>query len=267
MQAFHNSSRNTADKIFQMELANRDLPYEVTEDGLYRIQIGEVAATVNLENVRRNYERDKDAGAIVRFARQLDVDLCDSAPDWKDVQSRLRFSLEPSDYESGFDDTLLERITDDLVRLFVFVSPDGSRISWIANSMLTSWQVSRETIAAYASANMNQLVADASLELYEIDGIKLGMLCTEETAFKASLILADRFCELVKPTHGWPVYVVAPARDFVYVLSRSDRGFLGRLGAVVLDEYARSGYPVTQDVLEVGDAGVTAIGTFAPRDA
>jgi hypothetical protein len=94
---------------------------------------------------------------------------------------------------------------------------------------------------------MNQLIANTTLEIEEFDGVKLGMLSTNDTPFNASLILTNRFRELVIPTHGWPVFVVAPTRDFVYVISRADSDFLGRLGAVVLQEYNNSGHPVTAD--------------------
>ena len=259
------SSNPTADELFQLELANRNLSFAVTDDGLYKIQIGDVTATVNLENIRRNYERDNDADAIARFAKQLDVDMFDDIPDWESVKSHVRFSIEPSDYETGFDDTLHEIVSDELVKVFVFTPPDGSRISWITQSMLADWKVTRETVVSQANANMNQLAADTTLEIEEIDGVNLGMLSTNDTPFKASLILTERFRELVSPTHGWPVYVVAPTRDFVYVIPRDNRDFLGRLGAVVLREYNESGHPVTADVLEVGDGGVTAIGSFAPK--
>ena len=48
--------------------------------------------------------------------------------------------------------------------------------------------------------------------------------------------------------------------------SRDNRDFLGRLGGVVAREYRESGHPVTQEVLEVADDGITAIGTFAGKD-
>jgi len=65
------SSNPTADELFQMELAKRNLPFAIINDGLYKIRIGDVTATINLENIRRNYKRDNDADAIARFAGQL----------------------------------------------------------------------------------------------------------------------------------------------------------------------------------------------------
>lgn len=264
MASRRRSPGKTADELFQIELAHRKFPFTINEDGLYEVKIGEITATVNLENVRRDYARDKDPEAISEFAKQLDFDMFEETPNWNDVKPFLRFSLEQSDYE-GVDDTLHEDVTDELVKIFAFTDPEESKITWVTDSMLTDWNVGREAVVRQANANMNRLADDTTFEVEEIDGVKLGMLSTDSTPFKASLILTERFRDLVTPTHGWPVYVVAPARDFVYVISSDDRDFVGRLGTVVLNEYNESGHPITPDVLEVGDDGICAIGSFSRR--
>lgn len=256
----------TADELFQAELDQRGLQYELQSDGLYKVTVGDLTATVNLDNIRRNYERDNDRDAITRFAAQLSPDSFEGTPSWADVQPFVRFSLEPSNYENGFEDTVHEVVNDDLVKVFVYITPDGSRIGWISNAMVADWQVTNDEVVAIANQNMNLIVSETELETENIDGAPLGMLSTQEMPFKASLILTSGFRELVSPTHGWPVYVVVPARDFVYVVPTANHDFLGRMGAVVLREYSESGHPVSQDVLQVGDDGVTAIGSFAPRD-
>jgi hypothetical protein len=260
------SSKPSADQLFQLELDHRNLPYKLTDDGLYQVQIGEVTATVNFDNVRRNYERDSDADAIAFFANQLAVDTFVDRPDWESVKLHVRFSIEPSDYETGFDSVLHEIVTDELVKVFVYTPSDLSRITWITHSMLADWKVTRETVFCQANENMNRMVAGTTLEIEENDGFRIGMLSTNDMPFKASLILSERFRELVRPNLGWPVYVVAPARDFVFLIPRENRDFLGRLGMVVLREYNESGHPVTADVLEVGDRGVTSIGSFVQDD-
>ncbi|MDB5336422.1 MAG: hypothetical protein JWN70_2041 [Planctomycetaceae bacterium] len=254
-----------ADELFEAELDARGFDYEVVEDGLYEIVAGEITLTVSLENMRRDYARDNDPGVVSRFAEQLDAAISGETPDWESVQPFIRYSLEPADYEMGFDDVLHEPVTETLIKVYVFTPPDGSSIAWIIDSMLTDWGVTRDEVIEQANQNMDQLVAETKLEIDEIEAVKLGMLATEETPFKASLILSPKFRELVSPTLGWPVFVVAPTRDFAYVLSCEDKDFLGRLGQVVLDEYNESGHPITAEVLEVSDDGVVAIGSFAPR--
>lgn len=156
------------------------------------------SAEVDLENVRRNYARDND-------------------PSWSDVQPYVRFCLEPSDYETGFANTVHETVNDELVKVFVYISPDGSRITWVSNDTLGEWGVDSDAIVELANKNMN-------------------------------------------------MNVVIPARDFAYIIPTANRDFLGRLGPVIIREYKESGHPISQDVLEVGDDDVTAIGSFAPKD-
>lgn len=259
-------SRPTADELFQRELTERGLSFAIEESGIYRIEIGTVTASVSLDNIRRNYVRDKDPEAIARFAEQLKADFFGEIPDWKTAKRGVRFSLEPSDYASGFQDTLHDVLTDNLVKVFVVTPPDGSRISWISNSMVSKWGTTPDAVRREAAKNMDKLASETVLEIDDVDGVKLGMLSTTDTPFKASLILTKKFRSIVKPVLGWPVLAVAPARDFVFVLSLEDRGFLGRLGKVVLREFKESGHPITAEVLEVGDHGIKAIGSFAPRN-
>lgn len=257
------STSSPADQLFLEQLHNLRLPYEITAEGLYKMSLGETEVVVNLENIRREYARNQDSTAITNLVKQLEPGNYNFTPEWESVKSLIRFSLEPNDYESGLNDTLHDFIVENLVKLYVFTINDGSGIAWITHSMLEHWGVARETVEEHANENMKQLVAGAKLDISEIDGVKLGIISTTDPAFKASAILTAQFRDLVSPTHGWPVYVVAPARDFVYVISLKDKSFLSRVGHVVLEEFNTSAYSVTSDVLEVSDAGIKVIGSFA----
>jgi uncharacterized protein YtpQ (UPF0354 family) len=251
---------HTADQIFRSELDKRGIRHSETPEGLYEVRINDQSVTVSLENIRRNYDRDGDPDAIVQFVEKIDTDFFAETPSWNEVKPYVRYSLEPSDYD--FDDVLFTPINEKLHQVFVFTSADGSRITWINQEMLDDWGVTREQVIQQAEENMAAIVAETKFEIEEIDGNKLGMISTEETPFKASLILSPAFRDLVSPTHGWPVYVVVPCRDFAYVIRKDNRGFLGRLGGVVIKEYRNSGHPITKDVLEVSNDGITAIGTY-----
>lgn len=254
-----------ADDLFVAELKRRGIPFSVADDGRYVVQIHSRTAVVNLDNIRRDFSRDHDSDAIVQFVTQLSADPIGDFPDWATVKPFVRYSLESAECEGVYGDAIRESVSEKLVRVFVYTSPDGSLIELIMLSMLHAWRITLGELAAVATANMNELIGRAVLDIEEVDGVKLGMISTEDTSFKASFILSKCFRELVTAQFGWPVYVVVPTRDFVYVLSRMNRDFLGRLGGAVLREYERSGYPITPDVLEVGDHGVNAIGSFASR--
>jgi uncharacterized protein YtpQ (UPF0354 family) len=252
----------TVDQIFCSELDKRGLKYSVMPEGVYEFRINEQMVTVSLENIRRNYDRDGDPDAITQFVEKLTTEFLSETPPWDDVRPYIRYSLEPSDYGTFFDGVLFDRINDELNQVFVFTPADGSRITWIDESMLGDWSITRQEVLQQAEENMSAIIAKTNLEVEEIDGNKLGMISTEETPFKASLILSPAFRELVSPSHGWPVYVVVPCRDFVYVIRKNDHEFLSRLGGVVIKEYRNSGHPITKDVLEISDNGIAAIGSY-----
>ena len=249
-------------KTFEAELVNRDISYSVTDDGRYELFVGDAKLTISIDNIRRDFDRDGDVSAVSRFVENVLKDLNFQTLDWHEVRNFVRYSLEPSDYDIGFGDVVHNVINDELVQLYVFSSPDRSQISWISPSSVSDWGISVDELKFQAESNMSQLVENARLETLDMNGNLLGMISTEITEFKSSLVLSASFRTLVEPTHGWPVFAVLPCRDFAYIVRCDNQEFLGVLGRVVVDEYNKSGYPITKDVLRISDDGIIAIGTF-----
>jgi hypothetical protein len=86
---------STADSIFTSELSKRGISYTRTPEGLYAVEAHDQTLTISLENVRRNFDRDGDTSAIVRFVDTLITDHFET-PSWDAVRPFLRYSLEPS---------------------------------------------------------------------------------------------------------------------------------------------------------------------------
>lgn len=257
------SKPESAKAIFEQRLQDLGVEFEIDENGLYAIKLEDNSLTVNLENVAKDYERDGDLDSVRRFADQVVEDFTQPIPDWDSVQPHVRFQLEPDDYANGFGDVLHSRVADGLVKVIVYVSEDQGRITWISDHTVSDWGVAPDQVFAMAEKNMQKIAREASIEIEEGNGVTLGMIPTEETPFKASLLLAGNFRELVQPKLGFPVYAVAPCRDFVFLVPHTNKDSLGRLGSVVTKEFNNSGHSVTMDVLEVTDEGLSAIGTFA----
>ncbi len=250
-----------ADELFRSALERRGLLHTVDASGLYEVHVHGQIVNVSLEDIRRNYERDGDGDAIVRFVEQINAGIAD-LPTWEEARPYVRYSLETL---AGYEDTsevLHDAVGETLEKVYVITTADGGQITWVTPGMLSDWHIDRDALTRQADENMARVTRAACVECQEIEGVQIGMLATSETPFKAALILARSFRDLVHPTHGWPVYVVAPCRDFVYFVAQKDMNFLARLGQTVLREYRESGYPVTRDVLEVSDEGLATIGTF-----
>lgn len=253
------TSMPSAQELFEDELHKRHIPFSgPTEDGLYKAIVDGVEITINLENISRNYERDHDPNLIIHFVDQtLHVNF--TLPTWETAQSLVYFSAEPSTYP--LEETIHYTVTDAVAKVLVLTDLTEGKVTWITPTMISEWQVSRQEVEERAYQNLAKLLEDKRPEIGEIDGTKLGMIPISGV-FKASIMFAPTFKTFVTEDIGWPVFVVIPCRDFIYVLAEKDKAFLNRLGTVVQQEYRTSGYPITTEVLRISDDGIEAIGKF-----
>jgi len=149
----------TADELFRASLERPSLTSRIDDDGRYHFQIRDSSARINLDNVRRNEERDNDADAIERFTQQLDGELFGDQPPQEDVALFLRDSLAPSDYALGFDGPVRAFVTDELVKVFIVTPSDRSRIARITQNRIADWRVSKDDVIALPSEKWINLSA------------------------------------------------------------------------------------------------------------
>jgi hypothetical protein len=248
----------SAKVLFEEELRKRAIGFVYTRDGRYEIDAeGGGKVLLSLDNVSRDYERDGDPGRIVRFVDTA-LGVFSPLPPWRESRSRIYWSAEPCSSE-GLDEVLCEKITGKVCRVLVLAVEPG-RIRWLTSKCLESWRVDLEHVRTAAGANLDDLLGEGRLHVEASDGLKLGML-EIDSAFKASLIFAPKFKGFVEADLGWPVLAVIPCRDFIYVFPEGD-SVLGRLGGVVQEEFRKSAYPITTEVLRISDEGIEAIGHF-----
>jgi uncharacterized protein YtpQ (UPF0354 family) len=250
-----------AESIFEAELRKRSVAFSGPDsDGLYKVQTERGELTVSLDNISRNHERDGDPESVVRFVDQVLSTFV--LPTWDRAQSLVYFSAEPSDHDFG--ETVRRPVSDGVAKVLVLTDLKEGKITWLTPADLAKWNVSQDQIEQAASGNLSRLLDDKRLEVEEIDGMKLAMVPVE-SVFKASVIFASDFKSFVTNQLEWPVLVVIPCRDFIYVLSEKDKALLNRMGAVVQREYWESGYPITTEVLRISDEGIKAIGEFPKK--
>lgn len=138
----------------------------------------------------------------------------------------------------------------------------GGRIIWINQADLDRWGIGRDELEERAAENLNAEIARATLHLNEAQGTRFLMIgsCL---AFKASLLLASTLRDKVEPEIGWPIYAIAPSRDFLWMWGEKDHPrFTNLLGSVVKREFLEAPYPVTPEVFCISDEGISAIGAF-----
>ncbi|MCG2612929.1 hypothetical protein LZZ85_01515 [Terrimonas sp. NA20] len=249
--------------IFKNNLEKKGLSISsVDPDGLIRIRRGDTDVTVSLENVTRNYERDRDERFITDLIETITATTGTELALWTDVKEHIYVSLLPLSALIG--DPIYQPVTMVFGKVYVLVS--DSKLVFIDYSELERWGISLEQLADQANKNADLLVEQASIEAGLVEGRKLGMIEHPFASLKTALLFAPSFRQKAEPEFGFPFYAVMPVRDFCYIFSEEDFDFFtARIGTVIVDEYRKSGYPLTTEVLKFDEDGVDAVGAY-PAD-
>lgn len=242
---------------FEAALRKRGVAFTLTDDGRYQLE--RPAVIVSLDNLQRDVARDGNAEAIEVFVERV-LEPPDSRT-WAQVRPFVRFSAEPNDLE--FHDTIRTTVSRQVERVLTVTDRNETRIRWVTPAMLKAWKVSHREAQKAAGESLNRLLRGTRLQVETIGTMRLGMVPID-SAFKASVIFAPGLRAFVEPRLGWPVLAVTPCRDFMYLFPETDFELVSRSAAVVLREYATSGYPITTEVWRISSKGLEAIGALGP---
>ena len=251
--------------LFEAALRQRGVTV-VQVDGGYEIHRDGGVLLANIENLTKQYVATGDASLIASFVDQLVGDgngeLASGsieAPTWDEVRYRIYWSLEARDVEIA--DALAATVSRDVRKVLVWTDPNESHYTFITPAQIDAWGVDAEAVMARAQDNQAALLEGKSLEISEVENMKVGMIPIA-TGLKASAVLASNFKLFVGDAIAWPVYVVVPCRDFALIFAQRDQALIEKIGSVVLREFQESAYPITAEILAVDDAGIKAIGKF-----
>lgn len=251
--------------LFEAALRQRGVTVVQVDDG-YEIHRDGGVLVANIENVSRQFAATGDAGLIDSFVDQLvgggNADAAAGSieePTWDEVRHRIYWALENRAVEIG--DALAATVSRDVRKVLVWTDPNESRYTYITPAQVESWGVDAAAVMARAEENQASLLHEKSLEVSELEGMKVGMIPIA-TGLKASAILASNFKVFVGDAVEWPVYAVVPCRDFALIFAQRDQALIEKIGSVVLQEFDASAYPITAEIFAIDDAGIKAIGKF-----
>ena len=244
--------------IFEEELSLRGVAFVKRSEYEYVIEIDDFKVTANLFNVARNAEREGDPDAIRRFVDDVFDAFPPNPPPWIEASKLLLFSAEHA-YQD-FGDAIASPVSDEVCRVLTLTDQAETKITFVTPKICDDWGVTVEEANQAATRNQDRLLDGIQLQVEEIEGDALGMIPVN-SPYKASVIFAGTFKEMVEPILGWPVLAVLPCRDFIYVV-KNDSPLLGKMGSVVVNEFQKSGYPITTEVLRITDDGIEAIGKY-----
>lgn len=242
-------------------LNRRGLVLEPTDDaGRFRVSgpsLNELL--ISPDNIFREVARTGDRGALDLWVAEF-LSGPGGLPPYLVARSGLRITLEPA--STDFGPSLHSPITPAIAEVLAWTDPEERRITWLSAASLDLWHASASDVEEAARANMDRLLGEAELVVERVRDRKLAMLSID-SVFKASLLRAPSLREVVGPEFGWPVCAVAPCRDFLYLFAEADKEHLiPMLAAVVTQEYDKSAYPLSPEVLRVSDEGILALGSY-----
>lgn len=240
--------------LFLREMKARGVAVTVRDDGLYQVGQGDHVNTINLDNLSKEFERDRDPGRVKHFVESILTRP--TIPTWEEARERLYFVPEPSDHEFG--DTVRVEVSDTVSRVLAHLNAAGNQLMWVSEHILEHWGQPREAAEAVAGETMARLLREAPLNIHEMDGMLYGTFGIN-SPFKAALVFAPNVREVVGARLGWPLFALIPSRDFVYLFAEKDQGLLGTLGLAAVEEFENGGYPVSRDVFRISDDGVEAV--------
>ena len=257
------SSHKAKDFVFdeyKKQLEKKALKIDsVDKDGLIYITVNGTRLKVCLDNLRRDFARDNDTAIIAGYVNSLNDTIVDLPSSWYDVKDHIYVSLFPS----GFDFTGLvnEQVTKNIHKVYVYTT--NTNFIWISDSDLIKWGVSDSEVKLQSAKNGDSLLSKTTIAFDTIENRRLGFFDIEDESLKAVLLFAPSLKERIRKDLGYPFYAVIPVRDFCYLFSEKDYSFFAKkLGPVVLEEYEKSSYQLTTEILKFSDKGVEAIGQY-----
>jgi hypothetical protein len=251
------SNPRKVEVLFEQELRRRGLSFRIDpESGRYVVPWDGLNLHIALDNLERTLAESEDDSCVPEFAEVVFKPR--EILSWQTASARIFELLESNDHQEAppFRSPLSPRL-DRVLALW----EEGGTARWVFPEMLDEWGVDLEAVRSAAGENLATTLARAEIGWKDHHGARLGYFGTPLPC-KAALMTAANLKQIAAPTLGWPLLAVIPAQDFLLLWDASRRDFLSELAALVVDQFTRSAYPLTTEVFEISDQGISAIGDF-----
>ncbi|MEP2279727.1 hypothetical protein [Maribacter sp.] len=231
----------------------------IDETELIFIAKGKITLKVSLDNIRRDYLKNNDKSIISDFAKTLRNYTLEMPNNWAEAKENIFISLYPSDYD--YKDFINHKLTDQVHK--IYIHRENDMLTWISYNDIDKWNISESILNAQAEKNGDRILAESTIEYDTIENKKLGILESKYSNLKGALLLAPSMKTKIKTDFSFPFYAVIPVRDFCYVFSEQDSLFFSqRIGQVVVEEFRKSGYPLTTELLKFSENGIETVGIY-----
>lgn len=251
------SGEDEAHRLFKEELTRRGVKFERLADGRYSLTKGDWDVTVSLDNVAKEFAATRDSKRILSLVDQALAPR--GLPSWAEAERNIFWVAEPADHEFGT--TIHSALSTKIHRVLAVVDLSVGSVAWISSEQLATWKVSIDQVRAAADRNIGTLLKGKSPTVEQMGPNKLGFVPLNP-ALKASAVFAPDFRRFVEKDLGWPVLVVTPCRDELFLVAERDKALLNKMGGVITEDFGKCGYPLSVEIFRVSDAGIETIGAF-----
>lgn len=245
---------------FESQIQKQGLKIDsIDKEEVIYLTINEANLEITLDNLRRDYQRDKDKNIIEEFVKTITNTSLEVPKDWNNVKQKIFISFFQNDY--NFKNIIHEKVTEDFSKIFTL--SDNEKFTWLTTDDIKKWNISVRQLNEQANKNADSLLSMTQIRYEIIENKKLGIIEVEHQTLKGALLFAPSMKVKIEKEIGFPFYAVLPVRDFCYIFSEKDfRFFSNRLGDVVVDEYKNSGYPISTEILKFTAKGIETAGKY-----
>jgi hypothetical protein len=145
----------------------------------------------------------------------------------------------------------------------VVYTPDDGDLQLLTDANVKRWGVPREVLFSVADRNMCKLLEKAVITETILNETKVLEFSLPNMELCVSTLMCNDFRKTVYKYFGAKFLTVAPSRDSLLVLENVTNNILEGLGAVIIDEYRKSGKPLTTDVLLFTRNSIETAGHFS----
>lgn len=252
----------TTESVFENELQQRGIPFSKIEKHLYDVRVKRITKRVSLNNIDKSFTRDGNVEAVKKFAASIVRPAFVLPSTWDAVKENIFVTVMAAETR-GLDNAVYKKLSRKVVGALAYYDRVGSPVYLLSPYELDKLNVSQESAWNTAQENLEKIAQSSTVSFAEVNGQKLGVIETLGV-YKASMILTRELRSKVEKELGWPVYAVAPARDFVYLFSKAG-GMMGLVSGTVIKEYQQSGNPLSTEVWELSDNKQTSVVTYAVK--
>lgn len=249
-------------KAFKIKLQKKNFTLgRQVKPNVYEITSGTITFSINVGDARESFLVSSNE-AIDNLMLQVEMDFASKyrLVSFNNAQSCIRMLLIRA--EDVTEDNISADFYNGMRKIIAF-STDNQNIFPLSISYMKKWGVPADVLFAVADRNMCEVLRKTDLYVSTISGrIKVIEFPAENSRLRSSLLLCSTFRKVISDKLGSRFLIVVPSAESILAVQDVTNNIIESFGPVVLDEYRKSTYPLSTEVLLFTPNGISTAGKF-----